>query len=126
MSVWDVNDSEDADMIRTVSGGNVFKEDIMTIASSEHHSIIATGGVQGTICLWDFELFKLIGVLAGCRGAVCFLEFADHFPLIVACTQLGVISVFTIRGAPNEIKNVCIGRFVNLNPQVGSNAYSNA
>ena len=86
VSVWDVNDSENAELIRTLSGGKVFREDIITIASSEHHSMIATGGVQGTIYLWDFELFKLIGVLTGSRGGVCFLEFADKFPLLFACT----------------------------------------
>lgn len=32
-------------MIRTVWGGSVLKEDVITIASSEHHGIIATGGV---------------------------------------------------------------------------------
>ena len=102
-------------MIRTVAGGNVFKEDIITIATSEHHSMIATGGVLGTICLWDFELFKLIRVLKGSIGGVNCLEFAEKYPLLISCSELGVICIFTIRGAPNEIKNICIARFVNLN-----------
>ena len=81
-----MNETDNSEMIRTVSGGHVFKEDILTIASSEHHSIIATGGVLGTICLWDFELFKLIGVLKGNKGGVSCLEFAEKYPLLISCS----------------------------------------
>lgn len=115
IAVWDVNESEETEMIRTGWGGQVLKEDIITINSSEHHGMIATGGVQGTICLWDFELFRMIGVLLGSRGGVSCLEFAGKYPLLISCSQFGVVSVFTIRGSPNELKNTCIGRFVNLN-----------
>ena len=57
----------------------------------------------------------MIGVLLGSRGGVSCLEFAGKYPLLISCTQLGVVSVFTIRGSPHELKNTCIGRFVNLN-----------
>ena len=39
---------------------------------------------------------------------------------------MGVISVYTVRGAPNEIKNMCIARFVNLTSQPGSEVYINS
>lgn len=67
------------------------------------------------ICLWDFELFRLVGVLLGSRGGVSCLEFAGRYPLLISCSQFGVVSVFTIRGSPHELKNTCIGRFINLN-----------
>jgi WD40 repeat protein len=113
VSCWDVNKVTETDLIRSVSGEKVFHEDILTIAASEHHCLIATGGVNGTICLWDFELFRLDKVLLGNRGGVTFLAFAEQYPLLVSCTQQGVISLFTIRSA-SELKNRCIARFVNL------------
>ena len=73
VSCWDINGTTETDLIRSVSGEAAFKEDILTIASSEHHCLIATGGVKGTICIWDFELFKLDKVLMGSRGGISFL-----------------------------------------------------
>ena len=70
--------------MRTASAQQVFKEDIQSIAISEHHSMIATGGHCGTITLWDFELFKVIGVLIGSKMAITAIEFVDKYPLLVS------------------------------------------
>ena len=82
--VWDETSGEDAVHMRTASGQEQFKEDISSIAVSEHHSLIATGGQFGTILLWDFELFKVVGVLVGSKMAITAMEFVDQYPLLIS------------------------------------------
>lgn len=118
VSAWDVNDSENCEMMRTASAASLTTEDIQSLTSSEHHCLIATGGVLGTISVWDFELFKLVHVFHGCSGGVTVLEFADKFPLLVGCSQQGVICVYAIRGAHLSIQGRCLARFVNLNQEM--------
>ena len=82
--------------------------------------MIATGGQFGTIVLWDFELFKVLGVLIGSKMAITAIEFIDKYPLLVSAGQCGIISVYAIRGAPRSLKYMCLARFLNLGMDLSS------
>ena len=82
--------------------------------------MIATGGQYGTIILWDFELFKVIGVLIGSKMAITAIEFVETYPLLVSVGQCGIISVYAIRGAPNAIRCMCLARFLNIGMEFSS------
>ena len=66
--------------------------------------MIATGGQFGTILVWDFELFKVIGVLIGSKLAITAIEFVENYPLLVSVGKCGIISVYAIRGSPSSIR----------------------
>ena len=83
--------------------------------------MIATGGHCGTIMLWDFELFKVIGVLIGSKMAITAIEFVDRYPLLVSVGQCGIICVYAIRGAPNSLRCMCLARFLNIGMDLSSN-----
>lgn len=83
--IWDEAQGGDGVVhMRTSSSERQFQEDVQSIAISEHHSMIATGGQYGTIILWDFELFKVIGVLIGSKMAITAIEFVETYPLLVS------------------------------------------
>lgn len=111
---WDVTEPGGEVALRTGSQLDELKEDIMTIAVSQYHSLIATGGTFGTILLWDFELFKVEGVLIGNKMGITSLNFVDKYPLLISTGQCGTVCVYAVRGAPKSIKNMCLARFVNI------------
>ena len=111
---WDVSDPGKELALRTGSSLKELKEDIMTIAVSQFHSLIATGGCFGTILLWDFELFKVEGVLIGNKMGITSLNFIDKYPLLMSTSQCGIVSLYAVRGAPKSIKNYCLARFMNV------------
>ena len=113
--IWDVIDVEKAQHMRSASAQEVFNEDIQCTAVSEHLSLIATGSMLGNIVVWDFELFKVEGVLVGSKLAIVALEFVKEYPLLVSASMCGIVSVYAVRGGPRRIKNHCLGRFVNTN-----------
>lgn len=42
--------------------GEQIREEVASIAFSDHHSCIATGTTKGIIQIWDLSVFKLIAV----------------------------------------------------------------
>lgn len=123
--VWDVLEIEKAEHMRSASAQEVFNEDIQCIAASEHLSLIATGSVFGKIVTWDYELFKVESVLLGNTTAIVAMHFIEKFPLLVAASQGGVVSIYTVRGGPSKLKQCCLGRFLNVNPD-NTGAYVNS
>ena len=75
------------------------------MAVSEHLSLIATGSMFGNVVVWDFELFKVEGVLIGSKMAIVALEFVKEFPLLVSASMCGIISIYSVRGGPRQIRN---------------------
>lgn len=86
---------------------------------SEHLSILATGGTFGTIVIWDFELFKVEGVLVGSKLAIVGMQFVDKFPLLVTASECGLVCVYAVRGCVRGIRAHCLGRFININAENG-------
>lgn len=113
--IWDVIDVENATHMRSASAQEVFNEDIQCVAVSEHLSLIATGSLFGNVVIWDFELFKVEGVLIGSKMAIVALEFVKEFPLLVSASTCGIVSVYSVRGGPRKLRNHCLGRFLNVN-----------
>ena len=111
--------------MRSASAQEVFNEDIQCVAVSEHLSLIATGSMFGNVVVWDFELFKVEGVLIGSKMAIVALEFVKEYPLLVSASMCGIVSVYAVRGAPRRIKNHCLGRFLNVNRDFTTQKFMN-
>ena len=118
-------DVEKATLMRSASAQEVFNEDIQCVAVSEHLSLIATGSMFGNVVVWDFELFKVEGVLIGSKMAIVALEFVKAYPLLVSASMCGIVSVYAVRGAPRRIKNHCLGRFLNVNRDFTTQKFMN-
>jgi len=66
--VYDEEDTEESQLLRKVSGCH--EEAISIIAYDFHLSLIATGSVNGEICIFDFEMSKLLGILKGHSNSI--------------------------------------------------------
>ena len=84
------------------------------MAVSEHLSIIATGTIFGNILVWDFELFKVESIFVGSKMAITAIEFVKEYPLMIAASVSGIISIYAVRGAPRRLRHLCLGRFLNV------------
>ena len=111
---WDVTDDKvPTKMLKSVTGGH-FNENIAAMTMSGHLGLVATGSFVGDITVWDFELFRPVGLLRGHKLAVRALEFIPEHPLLVSAGSCGTVCVHAVRGAPVKLVNVCLGKFVNL------------
>eukprot|EP00347_Sterkiella_histriomuscorum_P016786 403351858 len=113
LKVFDEEDPDETFMLRKSTGGH-FKDDISALAFNDHLSLIATGSRSGIICIWDFETNKLEGICLGQKRAVTSLSFMKEYPLLVSAGQCGIVCIWGIRPCPYEVRNVCLGRFINL------------
>jgi hypothetical protein len=64
--------------------------------------------------MWDFELLKVEGIFVGSKMAITAIEFVKEYPLMVAASVSGIISIYAVRGAPRRLRNRCLGRFLNV------------
>ena len=69
MRAWNVTDDAESDLFKTSKGGH-FKENISTMSMSPHLGLVATGSFSGYVTIWDFEVFKPVGLLKGHKLAV--------------------------------------------------------
>jgi WD40 repeat protein len=61
--VYDEDDTDVSYLLRKVTGGN--KSEISIIKYSNWLGLLATGSVDGDICIWDFEMSKVDGICLG-------------------------------------------------------------
>ena len=84
------------------------------LSFNKHLSLIATGSRTSVVCVWDFETNKLEGICLGLKGAVSSLSFVEEYPLLVSSGNCGIVCIWGVRPCRHEIRNICIGRFINL------------
>ena len=66
--------------------------------------------------VWDFETFRPIGFLNGLKAQCKALEFLPEHPLLISADACGIVCIYAVRGAPSKLVNLCLGKFVNLEP----------
>lgn len=98
-------------MLRRVTGGH--RDEITRIKFNEHLSLIATGSIDGEVCLWDFELSKLEGICKGHTLDITGLEFLDPSPLLLTSSMDATICLWTVRPVAFKLRHFCIHRFIN-------------
>jgi WD40 repeat protein len=96
--VYDEEDTESSELLRTVTGGH--KDEISIVQYSDHLSLLATGSLDGEIIVWDFETSKVESVLAGHTADITSLEFIDPYPLLVSASLDCTVCIWGVRPIP--------------------------
>lgn len=109
--IYDEEDNERSEMLRRVTGGH--KDEISIIRFNEHLSLIATGSLDGEVCLWDFEFSKLEGICKGHKLDITGIEFIDPYPLMLTSSMDATLCLWTVRPIPTHLRHFCIHRFIN-------------
>jgi WD40 repeat protein len=77
--------------------------------------VLATGSSKGFVTLWDLELFKVVAVSKQTQFSITCLDFADEYPLLVACTIDGFIYVHSLLRDKDKTHLQCLARLLHLN-----------
>jgi WD40 repeat protein len=110
--VYDESDSETSMILRRVYGGHT--EEITILAFDWHLQLVATGCINGEICLYDFEMSKVEGFLMGHTGDITAIEFLSPYPLVATASMDSSVCIWGVRPSPEKYLNVCIKRFSNF------------
>ena len=103
---------DSSELLRQVTGGH--KEEISILQYNDYLSLIATGSVDGEVCIWDFELSKLEAILSLVHTAdITGIEFVDPYPLMITASMDCTVALWAVRPAPLALRNVCLSRLVN-------------
>ncbi|OQR86817.1 hypothetical protein THRCLA_10513, partial [Thraustotheca clavata] len=78
--IHDESDPEHGILLRKMVGGH--SGDITSLAFSYHLSLIATGSLDCTIQIWDYEFGRLDGTCIGHTSGISCLTFLDPYPLL--------------------------------------------
>lgn len=110
--VYNEQDTESSELLRSVGGGH--KEEITILRYSSHHSLVATGSIDGEVIVWDFEMSKIEALLCGHTSDITGIEFIADYPLMLTSSMDATICLWGIRPAHSEIRYKCIQRYVNI------------
>jgi WD40 repeat protein len=114
LKAWDVSNDK-FERIKVASGGHN-GDNISVMEMSEWLCVLATGSFNGDVIVWDFETFRNVGHLKGHKSTVTSIQFVNKTPLLISGCAMGIVCVHSIQGAPSRLLNVCLGKFVNLEP----------
>ena len=99
--VYDERDGETSKLLRRVSGGH--KEEITILAYDHYLSAVATGCINGEICIYDFELSKIEGMLVGHTGDITALEFMSPYPFLISSSMDCTVCIWGVRPCPSKL-----------------------
>ena len=74
---------------------------------------MATGSIDGEVCVWDFEMSKLEGICIGHTGDITGIEFLTPHPLMITSSMDGSLCIWGLRTLSIHHKYVCLYRFSN-------------
>ncbi|RHY31950.1 hypothetical protein DYB32_003023 [Aphanomyces invadans] len=116
---WDtsvcIHDESDPDrgiLLRRMTGGHT--GDITSLGFSYNLSLIATGSVDCTVQIWDYEFGRLDATCIGHTTGIVSLVFLDPYPLLASCDLSGNVAIWAMR--PSKYKGKCVCRFRLHNP----------
>jgi hypothetical protein len=99
-------------LLRLVTGGH--KEEISILQYNDYLSLIATGSIDGEVCIWDFELSKLEALLSQVHTSdITGIEFVAPFPLMITASMDCTVALWAVRPAPLALRYVCLSRLAN-------------
>lgn len=107
--IYDEEHPEESHLLRQVHGGHT--EEITIINFSYHLSLVATGCINGEICLYDFEMSKVEGLLIGHTGDITAIQFVDPYPILISASMDFTICIWGVRGCPDKYHNICMKRY---------------
>lgn len=93
--VWNEEDTEQSEFLRKVTGGH--NDEISIMKYDDHQSLVATGSVDGEVCVWDFEMSKLEGICIGHTGDITGIEFLTPYPLMATSSMDGTLCLWGLR-----------------------------
>ena len=113
--VYDEDDSDVSYLLRQVKGGN--KEEISIIKYCDHLGLLATGSVDGQVCVWDFEMSKIEGICLGHSQDITAIQFAAPYPVMITASLDGYVCLWGVRPCPIKYKSICFLKFANTSWQ---------
>ena len=95
---------EKSELLKTIKGSHSTNQknfEILCIDFSETFNIFATGGSDGYIVVWDFEMTKVINIFTSnfdisYKMIVTFVKFLDPFPILAASFSDGTLYLLEI------------------------------
>ena len=115
INIYDEQNSEETEQLRTIRGGHTIAgkvNEITCLAFSETLNLFATGSGENLIVVWDFEMSKIDEVLYLStyreKTSVRCLKFLDPYSVLVGTYTDGTIYFWGIR--QNKDRGKCILR----------------
>ena len=102
--ISDEKNPEKSEIIKKIKGGHTNNQkqyEILCMDFSDILNIYATGGNDGLIILWDFEMSKIINILTIITNVTykiiaTFIKFLDPFPILASSFSDGTIYLFEL------------------------------
>ena len=109
---------EESESLKIIKGGHSNNNkiyEILCMDFTEYLNIYATGGSDGLIILWDFEISKIIYIFSfeniSYKLIIKYIKFLDPFPILAASYSDGTLYLFEIKKEIKDIdNNKCILR----------------
>ena len=114
LNLYDEEDPEKPIRLRNLSGGHLDYE-IVCLEASEHFALIASGGSNGYITLWDFEKSNVEGVCIFHTKEILAMKFLDPYPCLVSSSSDGYVCLWSVRGVNVEHPYTCLCCLMNFN-----------
>lgn len=113
LSVYDEGNFDSVARLRRLTGGHLGVE-VRALAFSRHLSLVATGAVNGSVTVWDYEMSRVEGVCVFHTKEILKLKFAEPYPCLISSSADGFICVWSVRGDEMERRYTCLCCLVNL------------
>ena len=125
INIYNEKNPEETEQLRKLIGGHSINGkniEILCMDFSMTLSLIATGGSDGFIVVWDFEMSKvenffLSTLFSTYKVSITFLKFLEPYPLLAASYTDGTFYFWRIKHNNNE--NECIFRARNYDKSMG-------
>lgn len=111
IKIYDESNADHSQLLRVFLGAHEDSE-ISSLAYSPRFKMIASGSDNGIIALWDTSNGKLDALHVCHTDKVVSLEFGGGFPILIAASLDGSVSVWGHKPIEYELKNVCLYRFL--------------
>jgi len=111
------SDSKDehsgSNLMRVVTGAHT--DDICCVAFSYEMSLVATGGVNGEVCVYDFERSKLLDCCVSHQQDITSIHFLWPYPVMVTTGSDCQVCLWKVRHVGSDDSKVtCLQRFLNI------------
>ena len=115
INIYDEQNSEETEQLRTIRGGHTISgkiNEITCLAFSKTLNLFATGSSENLIVVWDFEMSKIDDVLYLSnyreKATVKCLKFLDPYSILASSYSNGTLYFWGIR--QNKDRGKCIFR----------------
>jgi len=111
---------EEAVQIRKIRGGHN-DSPISCMDYSYLLGLIATGAINGSITIWDYEMSRIEGQCYQHSTEILDVKFVEGYPVIVSSGNDGLVCIFGVRGANSKTLYQCLARIYNFSQHSNEN-----